>query len=123
MPTNDRWRLEHILDAAREALELARGQSRDSLDTDRKLALALCHLLVVIGEAARTVSEEERALHAQVPWRQMAGLRDNVVHRYFELNLDIIWQTVIDDLPRLISALEDLLPPREEELACPLGRG
>ncbi|NCO40502.1 MAG: hypothetical protein COZ06_36785 [Armatimonadetes bacterium CG_4_10_14_3_um_filter_66_18] len=121
MSQDDRWRLQHILDAAHEAMALAQSQSRDALSTDRKLALSLCHLLTIIGEAARYVSDAERDLHPQVPWRKMVGLRDRVVHRYFDTNLDTLWQIVQEDLPELVSALEDLLPPLDvtEEVAAP----
>ncbi|HNS19398.1 MAG TPA: DUF86 domain-containing protein [Sedimentisphaerales bacterium] len=101
---DDQTRLGHMCDAAREAMEMARGQTRGDLDTDRKLCLSLVHLLEIIGEAAKGVSPEFRRKHPDLPWKKIAGLRDRLIHGYFDVNLDIVWQTVTEDLPHFPSA-------------------
>jgi uncharacterized protein with HEPN domain len=110
MPTNDLVRVRHILDAARQALAFMRGRARADLDQDAMLSLALVRLLEIIGEAARGVSATTRELHRGIAWNQMAGMRDRLIHGYFDVNLDIVWQTINQDLPPLIAQLERILP-------------
>jgi len=88
---------------------MARSQQRGDLDTDRKLCLSLVHLLEVIGEAAKGVSRAFRQKHPDLPWKKTAGMRDRLIHGYFDVNLDIVWQTVTEDLPPLIHKLESLM--------------
>jgi uncharacterized protein with HEPN domain len=94
-----------MLDAASEAIAFVKGRQRDSLDRDRMLVLALTRLLEVIGEAARGLSTEFRAAHPEVPWPKIAGMRDRLIHGYFDVNLDIVWETVTKDLPPLVVRL------------------
>ena len=103
---DDKVRLHHILDAATEALNMASGRSRDELDTDRMLNLSLVRLLEIIGEAARAISPEYRESHPELPWRSMTGLRDRLAHGYFDVNLDIVWQTIQEDIKPLIEKLQ-----------------
>ena len=110
MPSSDRVRLNHMLDAAREAVGFSENRSREDLDRDRMLCLSLVHLLEIIGEAARGVSAEFRVTHAEMPWRSIAGMRDRLVHGYYDVNLDIVWETVTEDLPPLVAQLEKYLP-------------
>jgi uncharacterized protein with HEPN domain len=110
MPTNDLVRVRHILDAARQALAFMRGRSRADLDQDAMLSLALVRLLEIIGEAARGISATTRESHPEIAWSQMAGMRDRLIHGYFDVNLDIVWQTINQDLPPLVAQLERILP-------------
>jgi uncharacterized protein with HEPN domain len=100
----------HMLDMAREALELIQGTTREDFDRDRALSLALTHLLQTIGEAARRVSPEFRSEHAEVPWAAIVGLRHRVVHDYMHVDLDIVWDVVTGDLAPLTAQLVRLLP-------------
>jgi len=108
MPVSDSVRIRHILDAARQATAFIRGRSRRDLDTDQMLNLSLIRLLEVIGEAARGVSDPLREAHPEVAWKKMTGLRDRLIHGYFDVNLDIVWETVTQDLPSLIATVEKL---------------
>jgi uncharacterized protein with HEPN domain len=108
MHVDDQTRLHHMVEAAREAMEMVRDQQRGDLDTDRKLCLSLVHLLEVFGEAAKGVSPGFRQEHADLPWKKIAGMRDRLIHGYFDVNLDIVWQTVTEDLPDLVAKLEQL---------------
>ena len=105
MPKDDRVRFGHMLDAAKQAAEFCQGRSRNELDTNSMLV----RLLETIGEAARAVSADGRAAHPAIPWKKIIGMRDRVVHGYFDINLDVVWETVTHDLPSLIAALESLL--------------
>ena len=108
MSKNDLVRLHHILDAAQEAVAFVGNRSREDLDSDRMLNLSLVRLLEIIGEAARGISEEFRQTHPKVAWKQMVGMRDRLIHGYFDVNLDVVWETVRKDLPPLIAQLEKI---------------
>ncbi len=106
----DYVRVRHILDAAREAVSFSEGRCRTDLDTDRKLNLSLVRLLEIIGEAARSLSQEFRQEHPDLPWKSMVGIRDRLIHGYFDINLDVVWETVTEDLPPLIAQLKKIVP-------------
>ena len=106
---DDKIRLKHILDAAREAVSFTEDRSREDLDSDRKLNLSLVRLLEIIGEAARGITEEFRQDHTELPWKSMAGMRDRLIHGYFDVNFDVVWETVTNDLPPLIDKLEKIV--------------
>ncbi len=98
-----------MLDASRKARMLIAGRERSDLTTDDLLSLALQRLVEIIGEAADKISEETQSQAADIPWRAITGMRHRLIHAYYDVNLDILWTTVTDDLPPLITALESLL--------------
>jgi uncharacterized protein with HEPN domain len=98
-----------MLDASREAESFSRNKTRKSLDTDRKLALALVKCIEIIGEAAAQISNESREALPQIPWSDIIAMRNRLIHAYFDINLDILWKTIIEDLPPLISELKKIL--------------
>ena len=106
---NDRARLQHMLDNARLACRFAEGRTRDDLDTDDKLRLALDRAVEIVGEAAKHITDETQAETPAIPWSDIKGMRDIVAHRYYEIDNDILWETVIDHLPTLKSQLEAIL--------------
>ncbi|MCX8156716.1 MAG: DUF86 domain-containing protein [Verrucomicrobiae bacterium] len=109
MRKDDTVRLRHMLDAAEEALSFARDARRNDLERDRKLTLALVKDIEIIGEAAWQVSEGTRSQWPEIPWLDIIGMRHRLVHAYFDINLDVLWQTVQQDLPPLIQALRRAL--------------
>ena len=113
MRDDDTVRLRHILDAAREALSFARGRSRADLDSDRQLVLSLVKEVEIIGEAAYQLSNETKASLPDMPWEDIIGMRHRLVHAYFDINLDIVWRTVEEDLPEMLSILEAGIPPQQ----------
>jgi len=106
--------LRHMLDYAREAREMARGKTRRDLDKDRQLNLALVRLLEVVGEAANRVSATVRSKHSDIPWPEIVGLRNRLIHGYDVVDFDILWQIVTRDLPPLIEQLENIVPPEKK---------
>jgi uncharacterized protein with HEPN domain len=108
MPASDAVRVRHIRDAAREALSFVQGRSRADLDADHMLSLALVRLLEIIGEAARGVCGAFREAHPEAAWRKMAGIGDRLIHGYFDVNLDVVWETVTQDLPVLVGQAEKI---------------
>ena len=111
MRKDDEIRLRHMLDAAREAVGFARRRTRGDLDEDRQLLLALLKDVEIVGEAAMQVTEPTRQRLPEIPWARIVGMRNRLVHAYFDINLDIVWNTVQGDLPELISLLERAIAP------------
>ena len=111
MQRDDSIYIHHILDAARKALHFAKNRNREDLNEDEMLALALVHLLEIIGEAANGVSDGFRKRYPNTPWKKMVGLRNRLIHGYFDINLDIVWDTVMKDLSPLIADLQKIIPP------------
>jgi uncharacterized protein with HEPN domain len=102
----DAIRIRHMLDAAREAVSFIEGKKRQDLDADRMLALSLIKLIEIIGEAASGLAPELRQQYANIPWQDIVSMRNRLVHAYFDIDLDRVWDTMIEDLPRLILDLQ-----------------
>ena len=110
MNEQDEVRLRHMLDAAREALTFAEEHTREDLDTNQMLVRALSMSIGIIGEAASKVSPDVQAAHPDITWPQIIGMRNRIIHAYFEVNLDILWDTVTIGLPDLVTQIENILP-------------
>lgn len=108
-------RLRHMLDHAHEAVALAEGKTRQDLDDDRLLELALVRLLEIVGEAASRVPKEECVKYPEIPWPQIVGLRNRLIHGYDAVDLDILWQIIVHDLPPLVTALEAIVTTPDTE--------
>jgi uncharacterized protein with HEPN domain len=102
-----------MLAAAKEAMEFAAGKTRMDLEKDRLHMLAIIKSIEIIGEAASKVTETFKTENSTIPWNDIINMRNRLIHAYFDVNLDIIWQTVKTDLPNLIKALEEIIPPEE----------
>jgi uncharacterized protein with HEPN domain len=109
MSPDDRWRLRHMADAAEQALAFVQGRQRADLDTDAMLRLALTRAVEIVGEAAAQVSGAGRNHCPDVPWQQIVGMRNRLVHAYFDINADILWDTVLLALPPLLAQLRAAL--------------
>jgi len=107
---DDRVRLTHMLWAARDALKFAAGRSRQELDTEPMFRRALIHCVQEIGEAAARVSPATRSLAPAVPWPQIVGMRHRLVHVYFNIDHDLLWEVVERDLQPLVAELQRVLP-------------
>jgi len=109
LSNEDRIRLTHMLDAAIKAINATQGKTKEDLENDELLALALVRLLEIIGEAAKAVSEDVRSCYQSIPWRQIAGTRDRLIHGYFNVDMDIVWSIIKMDLPALVNELNRIL--------------
>ena len=109
MQHDDRIRLQHMLDAVRDALSFAAGRRRDDLDTDRQFLLAVIKCLEIVGEAASRVSEETRSRFGTLPWRDIIDMRHRLIHGYYDINHDVVWSTLRHDLPSLEEQLAEAL--------------
>ena len=98
--------LQQMLSHAIEAVKLCQGRVRENLDSDRTLNLALVRLLEIMGEAANRVPIEIQLEHRKIPWMQIIGLRNRLIHGYDDVDFDVLWEIVTNDLPALIRTLE-----------------
>lgn len=106
---DDTVSMRHMLDHAREAVEMAQGRKRSDLDTDRMLQLALTRLVEIVGEAATRVSKERRQRQSGMAWSQIIGMRNRLIHGYDAVDLNILWDIVQVDLPPLVEQLETIV--------------
>jgi len=95
-----------MLDAAYKAREFVQGRNRSDLESDEMLALALVRLLEIFGEAAARVSVPVQNQLTAIPWRQITGTRNHLIHGYYNVDLDIVWSIIQQDLPPCVAVLE-----------------
>jgi uncharacterized protein with HEPN domain len=116
MPTakSDVIRMRHMLDAAMKAIRFCSGKTRVDLTTDEQLTLALVRLIEILGEAAVKVTVEVQQRYSIIPWRQIVGTRNRLIHGYEDVNLDILWQIIRHDLPTLVKSLQDAIDSEEQ---------
>jgi uncharacterized protein with HEPN domain len=95
-------------------LEHSKGVTLEKFQGDEVLQNALMHLLQIIGEAARKVSDEFKIVHPEVPWADIVGLRHRLVHEYFRIIPEKVWKAVERDVPALLPMLEPLVPPPDD---------
>ena len=100
-----------MLVAARDAVAFANGLSFEEFARDRRNQLAILKSVEIVGEAASRVSLETMEVHSAIPWREIVGMRNRLVHAYFDIDLRLVWDTVHQDLPALIARLDPLVPP------------
>ena len=103
--------LTDMLSYARKARAMIDGISRQEFDENDTLQFALAYVVMIIGEAAHRLSPEMRNRLPQLPWPDIIGMRHRLVHGYGSVSWSIVWDTVTDDLPPLITALEKITPP------------
>jgi uncharacterized protein with HEPN domain len=96
-------------DYAQKAIAISQGRNRSDLDKDLTFNLALTHLIEIIGEASNRVPEDFQENHPEIPWAQIIGMRNRLIHGYDEVDLNFLWSVVQNDLPDLIIQLEELL--------------
>ena len=110
MPKDDLVYVGHMLEKTEKAIEFTRGKDRPAYDRDETLRLALTHLVQTIGEAARHVSPDFREANPRIPWQAVVGMRHRVVHDYMNVDEDILWDTVTNELAPLAEELKTMLP-------------
>lgn len=106
MHAEDSVRIQHMIDAAESAMRFIQGRSRADLDNDEMLRFALTRAIEIVGEAAGKVSVEARSASPQVPWAEVAGMRNRLVHAYFDVDPDILWRTAQQAIPELLAQLK-----------------
>jgi uncharacterized protein with HEPN domain len=96
-------------DHAADAIEACAGRRRPDLEKDMLLRHALTHLVEIVGKAANRVPLQAREAHPAIPWAEIIGMRRRLAHGYDEVNLDVLWATVKEDLPALMDDLDAIL--------------
>lgn len=104
-----------MLDHAREAVALVRGKTRTDLKRARLLQLGLVRLVEIIGEAAARMPKAVQVKYPAIPWKDIIGMRNRLIHGYDTVDLDILWDTATDDLPRLIAELVKIAPLKSKK--------
>jgi uncharacterized protein with HEPN domain len=102
-------RLRHMLEHAQEAVEMAKNRSRSDLETDRTLELSLTRLVEIVGEAGARISPATQQKYPGIPWPEITGMRNRLVHGYDAVDLDILWDIIKIDFPPLIKELQRIL--------------
>lgn len=98
-----------MLDQGLKAISFAANKSRSDLDDNPMLVFALMKVIEIIGEAASKVSRSSQESLKDIPWPQIVGMRNRLIHAYVDISLDILWHTVTSNLPPLIQALEKII--------------
>ena len=109
MKPDDRIRLQHMLDAAQEAITFLQMLHGERLGNNRLVSQAIVRLIEVVGEAATQISKEYKDEHPELPWAQITGMRNRIVHAYFDIDYDLVENTIKVDFPRLIKQLIKLI--------------
>ncbi len=107
MNENDITRLRHILKAANNVNIFISGYKREDLDDSEMLSSALIRQIEIIGEAASKLSKEARK-KIPLPWEGIIGMRNKLIHAYFDINFDILWNTIQERIPELIEELHKI---------------
>jgi uncharacterized protein with HEPN domain len=103
--------LQDILDSIEIVESYVRGVPREEFFANQQLQDSAIRRLEIIGEAARHVDDDFRAAHPEIPWREVAGFRDVLIHGYFGIKLHRVWDVIQQDLPALKRSIESLLTP------------
>lgn len=106
--------LRHILDETRYLTERQRGLTKNQFLDDETLRRAFVRSLEIIGEAAKQVSDTVKTDHPEVEWRAMAGMRDRLIHAYFGVDYDLVWDVVTGKIPDLRDAVQRIVDARNE---------
>ena len=108
--------LEHMQQAAMDACDFVQGMAREDFQQDKRTQQAVIMSLIIVGEAATKMMDSHADFaqeHPQVPWRSMRGMRNRMAHGYFDIDLDMVWNTVQNALPELLRQLSALRPPAD----------
>ena len=98
-----------MIEAAEAIGDFVSGRARQDFDSDRMLLFAVVRAIEVIGEAAAQISDETTSLAPVIPWRAIVGMRNRIVHAYWDIDTEIVWRTAVEEIPGLLPLLHDAL--------------
>lgn len=102
--------LNDMLDYSLKALALIEGMDWDQFEADEKTQLAAVHCLEIIGEAAAKMPRDFHDMHQDIPWAEIVGMRNRIIHAYFEVDMELCWRTINKSLPKLIAQIQNIIP-------------
>ncbi len=114
MEHKDLIRLNHMLDSTTAILSFVKGKRRASLNTNRLLRSGILREFEILGEAANQISKKTKDQFPEIPWKQLVGMRNRLIHAYFDTDLDIIWKTIRDYLPAFSRQLQNIISEQTE---------
>lgn len=109
MPQRDSSHLTDILQAAKQIQNFLQGVDKEQFDGSSLIQSAVIRQVEIIGEAVKRLSQSFRSTHPDIPWRQIAGMRDLLIHAYDHVDTDEVWNAAQSDIPSLISRIEPLI--------------
>lgn len=109
MRDDDRVRALHMIDAAVSLEQFVAGKKRGDLEADRMLLFAVIRAIEVIGEAASKVNDETKDTAPEIPWVAIVGMRNRLIHGYFDVDTDVVWKTITEEIPTLLRSLRALV--------------
>ena len=109
MKPDDKIRVQHMIDAAEETMSFAGDTSEQDFIKNRMLILSVIKEIEIIGEAASRISEDTKLEYPDIPWQDIVGMRNRLIHGYFDVNVKLIWNTVKNNLPILDNSLKEII--------------
>lgn len=109
MKESDRIRIQHIIDAGEEALSFVQNLNYENFSKNRMLILSVIKEIEIIGEAASKITEETKMEYSFIPWKDIIGMRNRLIHGYFDVDIKLVWNTTRNDLPSLIFSFKEIL--------------
>ena len=107
-----------IISAIEDIQAFAAGMKFEEFVGDKKTSMAVIRELEIIGEAAKGIPDPVRVQHPDIPWKQMSGMRDRLIHAYFQIDYQLVWRTIQETLPKLLAPLKSLLDQVESKKSC-----
>jgi len=109
MIKSDQVYLEHILESIRKVEDFVNGITQTEFDNSVLIQDAVIRNFEIIGEATKKISKQFTQLHSEIPWQDMAGMRDKLIHDYLDVDIEVVWKTVKSDLPHLKEMIQKIL--------------
>jgi uncharacterized protein with HEPN domain len=101
--------IEHILNCIRKINEFSEGLSKKEFKKNELVQDAVIRNIEIIGEASKKVSSDLKKTYYKIPWKEISGMRDKLIHDYLGVDTDVVWQTIKEDIPSLKLLLEEIL--------------